>query len=145
MRLILTARETRYLRSSRVTGDWENPVCSLTKLSLIILKSGRRYPFTGNQASKCALLALRQNSEAVHGPEKLTHRNPHIQPANACSDTSKRRKESIKSPTNSCQCFCVMDAPEIYQLPGLVVVGEFLTAIQASDVGSSGIGRSASG
>jgi len=35
-----------------------------------------------------------------------------------------------------------MDAPEIYQSPGLVVVSEFLTAIQASDVASSAIDRS---
>src|SRR5467141_1340525 len=79
-----------------------------------------RRPLTGNRASRLSLLALRQNSEAVHGPDKLTHRNPHIQPAEPCSETSKRRKESINSPTNSCQCFCVMDAPEIYLSTGLV-------------------------
>jgi hypothetical protein len=37
-----------------------------------------------------------------------------------------------------------MDAPEIYQPSGLVVVSELLTAIQASDVGPSAIDRSAS-
>jgi hypothetical protein len=38
-----------------------------------------------------------------------------------------------------------MDAPEIYQSPGLVVVSEFLTAIQASDVGSTAADISARG
>jgi hypothetical protein len=99
---------------------------------------------TGNQASRRSLVALRQNSEAVHGLDKLTHRNPHIQPADPYSETSKGRKESINSPTNSCQCLCVMDAPEIYYSPGLVVVSEFLTAIQASNVRSSAIDRSVS-
>src|SRR5205814_8180397 len=87
---------------------------------------------------------MRQNSEAVHEPDKLTHRNPHIQPADTCSQTSKRRKEPINSSTNSSQCFCDMDAPEIHQSPGLVVVSELLTAIQASDVGFAAIDRSAS-
>ena len=87
------------------------------------------------------LLALRQNSK---GADRLTLRNPHVQPANHCSETSKRRKEFNNSPANSCQCFCVMDAPEIYQPSGLVVVSELLTAIQASDVGPSAIDRSAS-
>jgi hypothetical protein len=105
----------------------------------------RRCPFTGNQTSSLSPLALRQNREAVHGPDKLSHRNPHIQPADTCSENSKRRKESINSPTNSCQCFWVMDAPEICQSHGSVVVREFLTAIQASDVGSPAIDRSASG
>src|SRR5882762_167688 len=104
-----------------------------------------RRPLTGNRASSLSPLALRQNSEALHGLDKLTHRNPHIQPAQPCSETSKRRKESLHCPANSCPCFCVMDAPEIYQSTGLVVVSEFLTAIQASDVGSSAIDRSASG
>ncbi|PYX67638.1 MAG: hypothetical protein DMG78_27255 [Acidobacteria bacterium] len=90
-------------------------------------------------------MALRQNSEAMRGPDKLTHRNPHIQPADPCSETSKRRKEFINYPTNSRQYFCVIGAPEIYELPGLVVVNEFLTAIQANDVGSSAMDRSASG
>lgn len=98
-----------------------------------------------NFRSRLPLLALRQNSEAVHGPDTLPHRNLHIQPADLCAETSKSRKESINSPTNSCPCFCVTDAPEIYQSPGLVVVGEFLTAIQASDVGFSAKNRSASG
>jgi len=91
------------------------------------------------------LLPLHQNSEAVQGPEKLTHRDPHIQPADPCNETAKGREESANSPTNSCPCFCVMDAPEIGQSPGLAVESEFLTAIQASDVGSSAINRSASG
>ena len=90
-------------------------------------------------------MALRQNFEAVHGPDKLTSRNPYIQPADPCSETSKRRKESSNFPTNSCQCFCVTDAPEIHQSSGLVVVNEFLTAIQASDVRSPAIDRWASG
>jgi len=63
---------------------------------------------------------------------------------NHCSETSKRRKEFNNFPSNSCQCFCVMHAPEIYQPSGLVVVSELLTAIQASDVGPSAIDRSAS-
>ena len=96
------------------------------------------------QASSLSPLALHRNSKAMHGPDKLTHRNP-IQPADSCSETFNRRKESINSPTNSCQCFCVMDAPEIYQSPGFVVVGEFLTTIQASDVGSSTMDSSVSG
>ena len=120
--------------------------------SLVVFWSGSRlfqvcprYPFTGNQALRLSPLALRKNSEAVHGPDKLTRRNPHIQPAEPCSETSKRRKESTNFPTDSGPCFCVMDAPEIYQSPGLVVVSEFLTAIQASDVSSSATDRSASG
>jgi hypothetical protein len=36
-----------------------------------------------------------------------------------------------------------VDAPEIYQSHGLVVVSELLTAIQASDVGSLAMERSA--
>src|ERR1700730_2603191 len=102
-----------------------------------------KYPFTGNQASRLSLLALHESSEAVQGPDKLTHRNPHIQSADPCSETSKNRKDSSNAPTNSCQCFCVMDAPEIYQPPGLVVVSEFLTAIHASDVGCSARNTSA--
>jgi len=90
-------------------------------------------------------MALRQNSEGVHGHGKLTYRNFHIQPGGPSSEASNRRKESINSPTNSCQCFCVTDAPEIDQSPGLVVVSESLTAIQASDVGSPAIDRSVSG
>ena len=90
------------------------------------------------------LLTLRQNSEAVHGPGKLIGGNFYIQPADACSETSNRRKESSNFPANSCQCFCVTDAPEIHQSPGLVVVSEFLTAIQARDVGSSAVDRPAS-
>jgi hypothetical protein len=90
---------------------------------------------TGNLALRLTLMARRQNSEGVQGPGTLTHRNLRIQPADPRSKTSKRRKESINSPTNSCQCFCVMDTPEIYEVAGPVVVSEFLTAIQASDVG----------
>src|SRR5580658_2339721 len=101
--------------------------------------------FTANLASGLALLAFRQNSEAVHGPDTLTHRGPPIQLAAPCSETSEGRKESLKSPTNSRKCFRVMDAPEIYQVAGPVVVSEFLTAIQTSDVASSPTHRSASG
>ena len=101
-------------------------------------------PFTGYQASRPSPLALHQNSEATHGPVKLI-RNPHIHPAESCGEPSKRRKHSLNSSSNSCQRFCVMDAPEICQLPGLVVVSEFLAAVQASDVSSSAIKRSASG
>jgi hypothetical protein len=90
------------------------------------------------------LVAFRQDSEAVHGFGKLTHRIPHVQ-ADPCSETSKRRKESSNSPANSCQCLCVMDAPEIHHAAGPVVVSEFLTAIQASDVASAPIDRPASG
>jgi hypothetical protein len=89
-------------------------------------------------------MALRQNSEAMHGPGTLA-RNPHVQLADACSETSERRKEFMNSPTNSCQCFCVMDAPEIYHVAGPVVVSEFLTAIQASDVASPPTDGPASG
>jgi len=81
---------------------------------------------------------------AVQGLGKLTDRIPHIQ-ANPCSKTSERRKDSIHSPTNSGQSFRVMDAPEIYQVTGPVVVGEFLTAIQASNVASSRADRPTSG
>jgi hypothetical protein len=65
-------------------------------------------------------------------PSKVGSRSFHDQALNtfaSCSETSERRKEFLKSPTNSCQCFCVMDAPEIYQASGPVVVSEFLTAI----------------
>jgi len=96
-----------------------------------------RYPFAGNLATSLGPLALRQNSEVVHGLDKLTHRSPHIQLAKTCGEASKRRKEFSNSPAHSCQCFCVMDAPEIYQSPGLVVVSELLTAIEANQVGFS--------
>jgi hypothetical protein len=88
----------------------------------------------GNLAARLTLMAFRQNSEAVHGPGTVARRNPHMQLAHACSETSERRKEFMNSSTNSCQCFCVMDTPEIYEVAGPVVVSEFLTAIQASDV-----------
>jgi hypothetical protein len=101
--------------------------------------------FTGNQASRFNPLASHQYSEAVHGPDKVTHRNPHTQPADSCSETSKRRKEFINSPTNSCQRLYIMNAPEIDQSPGFAVVCEFLTAVQASDIRPSAIHRSASG
>src|SRR5690242_9680066 len=39
------------------------------------------------KASSLSPLALHQNSKAVHGPDKLTHRNP-IQRADPCSETS---------------------------------------------------------
>jgi hypothetical protein len=94
---------------------------------------------------RLGLLALRQNPETLHGPDRLTHRNPHIQLAGLWSEASKRRKKSVNSPASSCQYFCVAQAPEIDQSPGLMVVSKFLTAIQASDVGSSSIDRSASG
>jgi hypothetical protein len=68
-----------------------------------------------------------------------------MQLADACGEASERRKEFSKPPTKSCQCFCVMDAPEIYHAAGPVVVSEFLTAIQASDVASSPTDRPASG
>jgi hypothetical protein len=103
-----------------------------------------RHPFTGNQASRLCPLVLRQNSEATHGPVELT-RNPHIHPAESCSEPSKRRRQSLNSPAYSCHRFCIADAPEIYQSSGLVVVFEFLTAIQASDVRSSAIQKSVSG
>jgi len=96
------------------------------------------------QSSRLGLLALRQDSETVQEPDNLRHRNPHIQPANSCNETSKRGKETNNASTNFCQRFCVMDAPEIYQSPALVVVSEFLTAIQASDVGFSAMNRSVS-
>src|ERR1700719_3343172 len=98
-------------------------------------------PLAGNRASIFGVLVLRQNSEAVHGTDKLLQRNPQIQPAEPCSETSSRRKESMHSPTNTCQSFWVMDAPEIHHLPGLVVVSEFVTAIQASDVAAPAIDR----
>ena len=99
----------------------------------------------GLQALRLSLLALRQNSETTHETAQLTHRNPHIQPSNPCSETSKRREESINSPTNSCQRFCVMNAPKIYQLPAFAIECEFLAAIQAPDVGPSAIDKSPSG
>ena len=109
----------------------------------------RRFPITalitGNLASRLTLMALRQNSQTVYGPGALTHRNPHMELTDACSETSERRKEFIDSPTNPCQCFCVVDAPEIHHAAGPVVVSEFLTAIQASDVASSATDRPASG
>ena len=97
-----------------------------------------------NRASRLSVMTPRQNSGALRGPGKLTYRNSHIQPAHPCSEIWERRKEFTNFPTNCCQCFCVTDAPEIYHSPGLVVVREFLTAIQASDVGSSAIDRPAS-
>jgi len=109
-----------------------------------LFQVGPRYPMTGNEASGFGPLALRQNPEAVHGPDKLTHQNPHIQFADPCSEASKRRKEFINPLTNSRQFFCVMDSPEICQSPGFLIVGEFLTAIEASDVRSLGIAGSAS-
>jgi hypothetical protein len=45
-------------------------------------------------------LALRQNSEAVQRPDNLTHRNPHIQPANPCNETSPRYMRLIKRRSN---------------------------------------------
>jgi hypothetical protein len=101
--------------------------------------------FAGNQASRLSLWVLAHNSEAVRGADKLAHPNLHIQPADPCDETTKRRKQSVNSPTNSCQCFCVMDAPEIYQSPGLGVIRESFTAIQASNVCSSAVVRLASG
>jgi hypothetical protein len=89
-------------------------------------------------------LALRQHSEAVHRFDKFTHRIPNVKTAAPCRETSKRRKEFIYPPAKSCQSFCVMDAPEIHQAPGLVVVSEFLTAIQANDVSFPAKDRSAS-
>jgi len=97
-----------------------------------------------NHASRLSLSALRQNSEGVQGADRLTLRNRHVQPANQCSETSKRRKELNNSPANSGHCLCVMDAPEVYQPTGLVVISELFTAIQASDVGPSAIDKSAS-
>jgi hypothetical protein len=90
-------------------------------------------------------LVLRQNSEAAQGPVNLTHRNLHIQPANPGNETSKRGKEINNASTNFRQRLCVMDAPEIYQSPALVIVSEFLTAVQTSDVGFSAMNRSVSG
>src|ERR1700720_239628 len=66
-----------------------------------------------------------------------------MRPANVRSEISKRRKQFSNFPTNSCQRFFVMDAPEIHHSPGLVVVSEFLAAIEASDVGSRAIPGSA--
>jgi hypothetical protein len=99
---------------------------------------------TRSLAPRLSHLALRQNSEAVHRFDKFTHRIPNVKTADPCRETSKRRKEFIYPPANSCQSFCVMDAPEIYQAPGLVVVSEFLTAIQANDVSFSAKDGSAS-
>jgi hypothetical protein len=81
----------------------------------------------------------------MHGLDPLTHLSPSIQLPASSSETSEKRKQSLKSPANSCQCFFVMDPPEIHQVAGPVVVGEFLTAIQTSDVASSPTDRSASG
>ena len=51
----------------------------------------------------------------------------------------------MDSSTNSCQRFRVMDTPEIKQVTRHVVVSEFLTAIQASDVGSPAVDSPAFG
>jgi hypothetical protein len=99
---------------------------------------------THSLAPRLSPLALRQNSEVVHRLDKFTHRIPSVKTADPYRETSKRRKEFIYLPANACQRFCVMDAPEIYQASGLVVVSEFLTAIQANDVSFSAKDRSAS-
>jgi hypothetical protein len=75
------------------------------------------------------LVALRQNSGALHGPDNLGPRSPEIQFAGPCSESSHRRKEFTKFPANHRKCFCVVNAPEIHDSPGLVVVSEFLAAI----------------
>ena len=82
-------------------------------------------------------MVLGRNSEAVNGRDKFTPRNPQMKLADACSENSKRRKEFTDFPTNSRKCFGVMDAPKIHHSSGLVVVSEFLAAIEASDVGST--------
>ena len=120
--------------------------CLVVFLPELRLIPGRpRQSSSANRSSRFILVAFGQNSEAVHGPRQLIHRNPHLQPAEPRSKASKRRKEFIDSPANSCQCFCVMDAPEIYQPPGLMVVSKFLTAVQASDVGFPAMDGSAVG
>src|SRR5579859_765136 len=115
----------------------------LPELRLIQVRP--RQSSSGNRSSSFISVAFRQNSEAVHGPHQLIHRNPHLQPAEPCSKASKRRKKFINSPANSCPCFRVMDAPEVYQPPGLMVVSKFLTAVQACDVGFPAMDGSAFG
>src|SRR5260370_40587678 len=95
-------------------------------------------------ARRPSRLALRQNSEGVHRLDKLTNRIPTVKTAGQCRETSKWRKELIYPPAKPCQRFCVMHAPEIYQVPGLEVVCEFFTAIQADNVSFSAKGSSAS-
>ena len=87
----------------------------------------------------------RQNCEAVDGSDKLVHRNSHMQRSDTCSEVSKRRNKFVEFSTKSCQRFRVMDTPEIHELPGLRVVSEALTAVQARDVGSSAIEGRVSG
>jgi hypothetical protein len=112
------------------------------EISLTVKPPKKTKAPTGNPASTLRLVALHQNSGALHRPGELARGIPHIYPADPRSEASERRKEFGNFPTNSSECFCVMDAPEIYHSPGLVVVSEFLPAIQASDVGSSAIAGS---
>ena len=124
-------------------GDFWGEGCCLAGQSLRMGTATAITPSTV-QVSSLSPLALHQNSEGMHGPDKFSHLNP-LQPADPCSETLNGRKESINPATNSCHCFCVMDSPEIYQSPGFVVVGEFLTTIQARDVGYSTMDSSVSG
>src|SRR5438445_2356932 len=105
------------------------------------VSGGRDWRATFSETS----LRAPQSYDAEYVPRKPAHRNRHIQRVHPWSELSKRQKESINSPANSCQRFCVTHAPEIYQSPGLGVVSESLAAVQASDVGFSAIGRWASG
>ena len=100
--------------------------------------------FTHSLVPRLSRFVLHQNCEAVHRFDKFTHRIPNVKTAEPCRETSERRKEFINSPANSRQSFWVMDAPEIYQAPGFVVISEFLTAIQANDVSFSAKTSSAS-
>jgi hypothetical protein len=120
--------------------DTRQPHCFLDGFALV---SGLTEVFI--ESSRLGLLALGQNSEAVQGPDNLTHRSLGIQPASSGHETPKKRKETNHASPNFCQRFCVMDAPEIYQSPAVVVVSEFLPAVQTSDVGFSAINRSVSG
>jgi hypothetical protein len=142
--LFYTRRDCEKASSNAESAAGALGMLVIFRAGLRLFQNCLRHSFTGYQASRLSPLVLHHNSKAVHGPVELI-RNPHIQPAGSCGETSKRRKESSNSSSNSCQCFCVMDAPEICQAPGLVVVSEFLTAVQASDVSSSAIERSASG
>src|SRR5579859_4623328 len=95
-------------------------------------------------ALRLGLMAPRQDSWVVRGPDNLTHQNPCLLPANPRGEPSKRRKLTTDCLANSSQRFCIMDAPEIRHAPGFGVANEFFAAIQASDIGFSAMDRSGS-
>jgi hypothetical protein len=98
---------------------------------------------TGNLASRLGPVALHHRSQVVHRSANCAQRNPYIQPAQPRRESSNWRKEFCYFPSNSGPRLNVVDAPVIDQPSGIVVVGEFLPAIQASNIGSRAVVGSA--